>query len=461
MLSKDRYFDPNPDQKALAIRLYELVRSLPIVSPHGHVDPAIFSQADYHFPNPAAILLQSNHYILRMLYAHGIDYDTILSKEQPQKAWQEFAENFHLFQGTPSGLWIAHELELVFGITDKVNRENAVRIYDQIESRLSSDEFTPRNLFKEFKIEILATTDSAIDTLAHHQAIRESGWDGKIIPTFRADDLFQINDDGWREKVKKISQKTGVEICRFPDFIMAVEQRREDFKRLGATAIDVSVPMPSTTRLSSFEINRIFDSALKGQATSKDKALFTAHMLYELARMSCDDGLVMQIHSGIYRDHNPQVYYLFGKDMGFDIPIGVEFTRNLQVLLRDFGNHPNLHLILFTLDESTYSRELAPLAGAYPSIKIGPPWWFLDSWNGMKRYFDAVMETAGIYNTAGFNDDTRAFLSIPARHDVWRRASANWLAGLLVRGLLDESDAEVLIFDLATGLAKAAYQFSS
>jgi len=457
MLSNDRYFDPYPDQKAIAVRLYELVRNAPIVSPHGHVDAFIFSQENYHFLNPAELLFQSDHYILRMLYAHGIGYDTILSKEHPRRAWQVFAENFHLFLGTPSGLWIAYELELVFGITDKISRGNAARIYDQIEACLSSKKFTPRNLFKQFNIEVLATTDSATDALTHHKAIRQSGWDGKIIPTFRADDLLQINVAGWCEKIKKLSQITGVEINRFSDFILAVEHRRTAFKALGATAIDVSVPTPRTTRLSSLDVNRIFGSALKGRATSQDTKLFISHMLYELARMSCEDGLVMQIHSGIYRNHNPEVCQVYGQDMGFDIPIAVEFTKNLHVLLRDFGNNPNFHLILFTLDESTYSRELAPLAGAYPSIKLGPPWWFLDSWNGIKRYFDTVMETAGIYKTVGFNDDTRSFLSIPARHDVWRRASANWLAGLLIRGLIDESDADLMIYDLAVGLAKAAY----
>lgn len=457
MLNYDRYFDPNIEQKSLAICLYELVRNAPIISPHGHVDPELFSKVDYHFSDPVQLLLQSDHYVLRMLYSQGISYEKLLSNENPCEVWDIFAENFYLFSATPSGLWLTHELEMVFGVCEKLNAENSSKIYDQIVECIASRDFTPRKLFKQFNFEVLATTDAATDSLIHHQAIHESGWDGKVIPTLRIDDLLQIDSKNWKGKIEKLGQITGVVITRFSEFIQAIEQRRVAFKLMGAKAIDVSVPTPKTARLSSPQVNQFFDAALKGQATKHEADLFRAYMLYELARMSCEDGLVMQIHTGVFRNYNPHVNHLFGKDMGFDIPIATEFTINLHPMLSDFGNHPNFHLILFTLDESTYSRELAPLAGAYPSIKLGPPWWFLDSWNGIKRYFNTVMETAGIYNTAGFNDDTRAFLSIPARHDVWRRASANWLAGLLIRGLITESDAEAMIIELAVGLAKSAY----
>lgn len=457
MLADDRLFDPNPDQKALAIGLYDLVRDAPIVSPHGHIDPAIFSLPDYNFPNPAALMFQSDHYILRMLYSQGLSYEILLSQQNPQQAWRLFAENFHLFSGTPSGLWITHELEMVFGITERLRRKSAQRIYDQIHARLSSEEFTPRNLFQKFNIEVLATTDEATASLNHHQAIRVSGWNGKIIPTFRPDDLLNMINAGWRDNIETLSQITGMSINQFSDFIEAIEDRRAAFRSMGATATDLSVPSPKATRLSSTEINHIFKAGLNGKVSKQEADQFRAHMVVELARMSSEDGMVMQIHSGVVRNYNPHVHHLFGQDVGFDIPITTEFTINIYELLRDFGNHPNFHLILFTLDESTYSRELAPLAGAYPSVKIGPPWWFMDSWNGIKRYFDSVMETAGLYNTAGFNDDTRAFLSIPVRHDVWRRASANWLAGLLVRRMIDEGDAGTMMTDLAYGLAKSTY----
>ena len=458
MLIDDRYLDPIPSQKECALRLYQLVKAEPIISPHGHVDPAIFSQADYRYANPVTALFQTDHYTLRMLYSQGIPYEAIIYDENPRSAWQIFADNYYLFHGTPSGLWITHLLEIVFGVTEKLQKKTAQTIYDQVQSHLLSDDFTPRKLYDRFNIEVLATTDEASAPLTHHQALRKSGWHGRIIPTFRPDSLFQLQKDGWKEKIDQLGQLTDLSITGYSSFLEAIEKRREDFKALGTTAIDISAETPKTTRLDLSELERIFESALKGEVLSHDADLFTAHMLYEMARMSCEDGLIMQLHPGIFRNHNPQVYNQFGKDMGFDIPVPTEFTNNLHILLNDFGNNQNFSLILFTLDESTYSRELAPLAGAYPCIKIGPPWWFMDSWYGMKRYFEAVMETAGIYNTVGFNDDSRSLLSIPVRHDVWRRASANWLANLLVRGIIDEEDAEKMIYQLSGRLAKSAYR---
>ncbi len=457
MLKADRCFDPNPAQKRIAVELYESVKAAPIVSPHGHVDAALFAEPDYHFANPAALLVQSDHYILRMLYSQGVSYDLLLSQEDPYRVWEAFAAHFYLFRGTPSGLWVTNELEEVFGITAKLSGSTARETYDRIDAVLSGEGFTPRKLFEQFNIEILATTDSVVDSLAQHRAIRKSGWDGRVIPTFRPDDLLNLRSAEWLEKIEALSDLTGITLGGYADFIRAIEQRREAFKALGATAVDLGVASPRTARLHPAEIERIFTSALKGEASAADARLFTAHMLYEMARMSAEDGLVMQIHPGVYRNHNPGVHQRFGPDRGFDIPEKVEFTHNLQPLLADFGDHPNFRLILFTVDESAYTRELAPLAGAYPAVRLGPPWWFLDSWQGMARYFANVMDTAGIYNTAGFNDDTRAFLSIPARHDLWRRAAANWLAGLLVRGLIDESDAEEMILELAVGLARSAY----
>lgn len=457
MLQDDRYFDPEPSQKKAAIGLYDMVRDAPIVSPHGHVNPAIFADEDYHFDNPAALLVQSDHYILRMLYSQGIPYDLLLAKDDPYQVWEAFAKNFTLFRGTPSGLWITHELEMAFGVTEKLNAATAGSIYDQIKAVLSSAAFTPRMLFKKFNLEMLATTDAATDSLEHHRRIRDSGWTGRIIPTFRPDALLDLQSPDWRGQVDTLSGITGITVHSFAKFIQAIERRRKAFQALGATAIDVGVVSPRAEKPEPALLERIFTKARNGTVTPEEATCFIAQTLYELARMSCEDGLVMQIHSGVSRNHNPRIFERYGKDMGFDIPQTVEFTRNLQPLLADFGNHPNFRLILFTVDESTYSRELAPLAGAYPSVKLGPPWWFLDSWQGMKRYFENVMETAGIYNTAGFNDDTRAFLSIPARHDVWRRASANWLAGMLVRGMIDENDAEEMVMEMAAGLARKAY----
>lgn len=459
MLAIDRYFDPIPSQKSCAMELYSLVEKLPIISPHGHVDPSLFSDPNRRFGNPVELLLQPDHYVLRMLYSQGISYEPILSGEDPHKIWQIFADHFYLFAGTPSGAWLSHELEAVFGVSEKLTGESASRIYEQIQAALLSQEYTPRALFEKLNIEVLATTDAATDNLEHHRLIRESGWKANIIPTFRPDGVINLQAQNWLENIKALGEVSGVEVGSYSAFITALEQRRVYFKSMGATATDMGPASMASNPLSVVEAEAIFQRALQGKSEQADGALFLSHMLFEMARMSSEDGLVMQVHPAVYRNHNPQIFSKYGADRGFDIPTSVEYTHNLLPILQQFGNNSKFSMILFTLDESTYARELAPLAGAYPSVKLGPPWWFHDSWNGMRRYFDQVMETAGMYNTAGFNDDTRAFLSIPARHDVWRRAAANWLAGLYVRGMIDRRDAELLVVELAVGLAKKAYKF--
>jgi glucuronate isomerase len=454
----DRYFDPDPKQKTVALELYAAIRDLPIVSPHGHVDPALFVVPDYHFGNPLALLVAPDHYLLRMLYSQGVPYAQLLEAADPRRGWQVFAEHFHLFRGTPSGLWLAHELAGVFGVEEKLDGHSAQRIYDQIQSALDAPGFTPRRLFDEWNIEVLATTDAATDTLDKHAAIRSSGWPGRVIPTFRPDGVIHLLNPTWAQQIERLAVVSGESLGGYHSYIRALEQRRSTFKAAGAAATDVSTVTPATAWLPSHEAEAIFQRALHGQADAGDADRFAAHMLCELARMSVEDGLVMQLHTGSLRNHNSQIYAHYGPDRGFDIPTATEYTRNLQPLLERFGNHPALTLILFTLDESAYARELAPLAGAYPALRLGPPWWFFDSWNGIRRYFDRVIETAGIYNTAGFNDDTRAFLSIPARHDLWRRAAANWLAGLEVRKMIDRADAERMAQELAVGLARRAYR---
>ncbi|NMB55506.1 MAG: glucuronate isomerase [Leptolinea sp.] len=457
MLSSDRFFSPNPQQKTAALDLYSSIQDLPIISPHGHVDPGLFVPPTIRLGNPIEVLIQPDHYILRMLVSQGITLDTLLAKDNPRAIWKLFADHFYLYRGTPSGLWLTHTLENIFGITEKLDSSSADRIFDRIEAVLAEPDFTPRALFQRMKIEVLATTDPVTSSLEHHKAIRQSGWSGRIIPTFRADDMLNLVATNWQENIRLLSTVSGIEIIDFRSFIAALEQRRSYFRSLGATATDTSMMVPETIMISPQEANAIFQRALKGKATMEDARCFSAQMVMEMARMSVEDGMVMQLHSGVLRNHNPEVFARFGSDMGFDIPIGSEFVNNLKPLLDRFGNHPKFTLILFTLDETMYSRELAPLAGAYPALRLGPPWWFHDSWNGMTRYFDQVMETAGLYNTVGFNDDTRSFLSIPARHDVWRRASANWLASLEVRRLIDHHDAEQMAYEMAVGLAKRAY----
>jgi glucuronate isomerase len=464
----DRYFSTEPNRRRIARELYDSVAALPIVSPHGHVDPGLFVQEDATFGSPANLLIIPDHYVFRMLYSQGISLKALgirpLDGSPPEqdhrKIWQLFAENFYLFRGTPTGSWITQSLAEIFGIQQRLDGATGPAIYDQIAEKLASFEFRPRALFKRFNIETLCTTDAAGDTLEAHQAIRASGWSGDIRPTFRPDSVTNLLAPGWNHHVDQLSSASGVEVVSYPTFVQALEQQRQYFRSLGATATDHGVVTPYTEELPAGEANAIFQRALHGWATPDDAARFTAHMLVEFARMSIEDGLVMQLHPGSIRNHNQQVAERFGPDMGCDIPECTEFTHNLRHLLNKYGNDSRLTLILFTLDETTYGRELAPLAGHYPAIKLGPPWWFFDSLQGMERYFDQVMETAGLYNTVGFNDDTRAFTSIPVRHDVWRRASANWVAGLVARGIVGRAEAEEMIADLAYHLAKKGYKLA-
>ncbi|HDQ72812.1 MAG TPA: glucuronate isomerase [Chloroflexi bacterium] len=466
-LDPDRFFAPDPAQQRVARELYAAVADLPIISPHGHVDPRLFADENATFGTPAELLIIPDHYVFRMLYSQGLPLESLgvprtdggPVERDHRRIWQVFAENFHLFRGTPTGVWLTQELIEVFGVTQKLTGETAQAIYDQIEERLAQPAFRPRALFDRFNIEVLTTTDAATDTLEHHKRIQESGWEADIRPTFRPDAVVNLLTDSWQDNVDALSEVSGITVGSYDAFVRALEERRAFFQAMGATATDHAAVSAYTTELAPSEAEAIFQRALRGEATEEDARRFTAHMMMVFARMSVEDGLVMQFHVGAVRNHNRLIYDRFGPDKGCDIPQRSEFTHNLRPLLNEYGNDPRLTLIVFTLDEATYARELAPLAGHYPALKLGPPWWFHDSLNGMQRYFDRVMETASLYNTVGFNDDTRAFPSIPARHDLWRRASANWLTGLVVRGIVDQEDAHEMIVDLAYRLAKRAYKF--
>jgi glucuronate isomerase len=463
--AEDRYFEPDPAQRQIALDLYRSITGLPLVCPHGHVEPRLFSDPDFSFGSPTELLIIPDHYVFRMLYSQGIPLENLgipRIDDGPieidhRKIWQIFAENVYLFRGTPSGMWLQDELYFVFDVHEKLNGDNAQAIYDHIDAKLNAPEFNPRALYKRFNIEVLCTTDAATDSLQHHQAIRASGWDGRILPTFRPDNVINLETPNWRQHIAALCECSGIDVTGYYSFIAALENRRDFFKENGATATDHAALNAHIERLDEDQADAIFYRALKGTGTAEEKRRFSGHMLLEMARMSIEDGLVMQLHVGSYRNHNPLIFERFGPDKGADIPITTEFTRALRPLLAAYGNDPRLTLILFNLDETNYARELSPLAGHYPAVKLGPPWWFHDSLNGIYRYFDQVMETAGIYNTAGFNDDTRAYPSIPARHDVWRRASANWVAGLTVRGIIDEEDAYAMVRALAYDLAKEAY----
>lgn len=463
-----RYFSPDPAQRRIAAELLERAATLPLICPHGHVDPRLFADADYRFGTPVDLLIIPDHYIFRMLYSQGVALEQLgipradggPVETDHRKIWQLFAEKFYLFRGTPTGLWLRDELRTVFNIHETLNGDTAQSIYNRIADRLAQPDFQPRSLYTQFNIEVLATTDAATDPLSFHKKIHTSGWNGRIVPTFRPDAVVNLDTENWQQNIQNLSAVSGINVHDYASFVEALQERRVYFKSMGGTATDHAALTAHTEELSDAEANLIFQRALSGSVRADDARRFTGHMLMQMARMSIDDGLVMQLHIGSLRNHNTNLFQKFGRDKGADIPIQGEFTRSLQPLLNKYADDPRLTLILFTLDETTYSRELAPLAGHYPALRLGPPWWFFDSLNGMIRYLDNVVETAGLYNTAGFNDDTRAFLSIPARHTLWRRACADWLAKLVLQQIIDEEEANSMIVDMAYGLAKQTYRFN-
>lgn len=401
-----------------------------------------------------------------MLYAQGVALEDLgiptrdgtPVEQDPRQIWQRFADHYHLFLGTPTRSWLDYVFYFVFDLRTRLSSATAQRIYDEILEKLQDDAFRPRALFDAFNIEVLTTTDAATDTLEHHSAIQQSEWGGNVVPCFRPDAIFRIGMAGWQDEIQKLEKVCGHTIGSYREFIAAIESRRAFFKSMGATSTDHAVLVPHTERISDVEADQLFQRALKQEATSADQARFEAHMLMEMARMSIEDGLVMQIHPGSMRGHNTFVSARFGSDKGADIPLATEYTRNLHALLNAYGNNSRLTLIVFTLDETTYARELAPLAGHYPAMRLGPAWWFHDSIEGMRRYREQTTETAGIYNTVGFNDDTRAFLSIPARHDLARRVDANFLARLAADHRITTDDAMDMMRALSYTLAKDAYR---
>lgn len=468
-LNADRYFDSDPTIRRHARELYEGTRALPIVSPHGHVDPAILADNEA-FADPASLLITPDHYILRLLYSRGVPLESLgvaridgsseVAETDPRKIWQTFADHWHIFRATPTRAWLEYELYEMFGVTGALDSASAQKVYDTIVERLQSPEFRPRALFKQFNIEVLATTDAASDTLDHHKALRAKDPATRVIPTFRPDALFRIAAPGWPAELKKLERVVGASIGSCAELVAALAHRRADFKAMGGTATDHAVVVPRTGRLPDAEADSLFEKATNGVARPEDQDRFEAHLLMEMARLSVEDGLVMQLHAGALRDHNELVFKRYGADRGGDIPVSTEFTRNLRPLLNAYGTDPRFQLIVFTLDESTYGRELAPMAGHYPALLLGAPWWFNDSIEGMTSFRRSVTETAGIENTAGFTDDTRAFCSIPARHDLARRVDANYLGGLVARHAIEMSDAREMARLMAYDLAKRAYRLA-
>jgi glucuronate isomerase len=444
--------------RAIARELYGEVAGLPIVSPHGHTDPAWFALNE-PFGNASELLLQPDHYVLRMLYSQGVPMDDLIGPgADPRAAWRLFAERYHLFQGTPSRIWLDWVFAEVFGLPVRLGAATADLYFDAITDALRRPDFRPRALFDRFGIEVIATTESPLDTLEHHRTIRGSGWNGRVITAYRPDPVVDPEFEGFHANLDGLSQLTGEDCRSWRGYLAAHRKRRAFFAEMGATSTDHGHPTAQTADLPQLEAEALFAKVVAGRFTPAEAELFRAQMLTEMAAMSQDDGLVMQIHPGSFRNHNRDLFVRFGRDKGADIPMRTDYVHALKPLLDRVGNARDFTLILFTLDESAYARELAPLAGHYPCLRLGPAWWFHDSAEGMRRFRHMTTETAGFYNTVGFNDDTRAFLSIPARHDVARRIDCGFLAELVAEHRLELDEAHELARALAYDLAKAAYK---
>lgn len=465
LLHPDRLFPADPASRDIARALYAEVRGLPIVSPHGHTDPAWYA-TDAAFPDPAQLFVTPDHYVFRMLASQGVQLEALgvpradggPTETDGRKIWNLFAANYHLFRGTPSRMWLDHAFETIFGFDQRLSAATADAYYDRIAEALQTPAFRPRALFQRFNIEVIATTDSALDDLSHHQTIRDSGWTGRVVPTYRPDAVVDPDFPGFAANIARLGEITGEDTQSWQGYLTAHRKRRAFFKSMGATASDHGHATARTEDLSVQDASALFSRILTGQASADDADAFRGQMLTEMARMSLEDGLVLQLHPGSRRNHHAGILRQFGRDKGFDIPGRTDYVAALRPLLNAMGMEPGLTIILFTLDETAYARELAPLAGVYPALKLGPAWWFHDSPEGMRRFREMTTETAGFYNTVGFNDDTRAFLSIPARHDMARRVDCAWLADLVTTGRLDREEAFELAPQLAYGLAKAAYK---
>ena len=461
----DRLLPVDPVERAIARRLYDSVRALPLISPHGHVDPHLLA-ADEAFADPASLLVTPDHYVTRLLHAHGWSLHELGLPDadgapvaKPREVWRAFCSGWRYFLGTASRQWIEAELHEVLGVRRQPSADNADELYDELVDRLATPAMRPRALFRSFAIDVLATTDDPADDLRHHQALAsDPSWSGRVVPTFRPDRYVDATQARWPQALDDLAQASGIDTTSYRGLVRALEARRDHFRAHGATATDHGAPDPEMAFLPEAEASRLFDAVRDGRATPQEAQLLSRQLLGENARMSSEDGLVMALHSGSCRNHHAPTFARYGADTGHDIPMRTEFTRALRPMLERFGTHPRFQSVVFTLDETVFSRELAPLAGFYPSLHLGAPWWFLDAPRAMRRFRDAVTETAGFHRTAGFVDDTRGFCSIPARHDTARRVDAGHLAGLVAEHVMSEEDAAEVLHDLNDALPRKAFR---
>ena len=465
LLDANRLFPVELATRKIAQELFAQVEDLPLICPHGHTDPRWFAENEA-FPDPAQLFVTPDHYVFRMLFSQGVNLTDLgvprrdggPTETDARKIWRVFAENFHLLRATPSRMWIDHAFETVFGITERFGPDTADKTYDQIADCLTRPDFRPRALFERFNIEAISTTENPLDDLHWHEMIQKSGWSGKVVTAYRPDNVVDPEFEGFVTNVEKLGALTNCDTSNWQGYLEAHRVRRAFFKSYGATSTDHGHPSARTEDMPQSEAATLFNNLRTGGATPDEADAFRGQMLTEMARMSIDDGLVLQIHPGSFRNHSKSILDIHGRDMGFDIPTRTDYVSALKPLLDAVGTNPDLTIIVFTLDETSFSRELAPMAGVYPALRLGPAWWFYDSAEGMRRFRETTTETAGFYNTVGFNDDTRAFCSIPARHDVSRRVDCAYLATLVSTGRLTLDEAHEVAQDLAYGLAKKAYR---
>jgi len=459
-ITSARRLAPHPDRllpadrglRDLARSIYQQVAGAPIYSPHGHVDAAIIAD-NRPFGNPAELLITPDHYVTRLIHAYGIGLDQLgvnTPSADPREIWRIFCAHWHIFAGTVVRYWFESEFFDVFGLTEQPSAENADDLYDQLSEKLAQPDFRPRELFDRFNIAVLATTDDPASDLSAHQLLAaDPDFAGAVVPTFRADRYMSPDAKGWSAALNELAAVAGVDTGSYAGLVEALRNRRAYFKENGCTATDSGMADAYAIPLAGTEAERIHKAGLDGTITAAESASYRRNLLYQLAAMSAEDGLVMQLHADVVRNYDQASFEAYGPDTGHDLPGPATFTAGLRQVLNDFGRSDTFRLVLFTTDETSFSQQIAPLAGFYPSVYVGAPWWFIDTPAAIGRFRAAATDSAGFGKTSGFIDDTRAYCSIPARHDMSRRLDAGFLAGLVATHQLGEDEAHQIAGDLA------------
>ncbi|HWU45537.1 MAG TPA: glucuronate isomerase [Humibacter sp.] len=457
----DRLLPADPAALQVARALYAEVAGAPIYSPHGHVEAALLVE-NAPFADPAALLITPDHYVTRLLHASGVGLDRLgfgPAAADPRQIWRLFCERWQLFLGTPVRYWFESVFSDVFALEEHPSAQNADALFDRLCALLAQDDFRPRSLFDRFNIAVLATTDDPAADLAAHRALAaDPTFSSRVPPTFRADRYMDPAAAGWPVALTRLAEVSGIDCFSYRGLLDALRARRRFFIENGATATDTGVIDAWAEPLSDAEAERLHAAGVAGTITPHEALAYRRNMLYQFAVMAVEDGLVMQLHPGVLRNHHRPTLEKFGPDTGHDLPEVAAFTRPLARVLNDFGTDPAFRLVLFTVDETAFAREIAPLAGFYPSVYVGAPWWFIDTPAAIGRFRAAATDSAGFYKTSGFIDDTRAFCSIPARHDMSRRADSAFLAQLVVTHQLSESDALTVARDLVSTIPVTTFR---